>query len=200
MAVNTNTKNVQAAEAVLAYIKYLNDPASALDEAAITGKEAEIVKAQKSGDILREIELQSELIGLQNPASAETDLRQAFIDNARSWIEDRGINVSVLVDHEIPRADLEAAGLTVPRRTSRRNPIVRAEEIARIAAEVSGKGPFTIRSVQEACKASPAAVRKFVLDQVDAGSYRKALEVDGTPVRDPNWLGKGRQSTVYESA
>ena len=178
-------------EAVRNYLLALRDPASLKDEERIAELKSAI---EETDDELARLRLRQQLLDAERPALEQYE--QAFVDNAKAWADEHGISDRAFLAEGVPPRVLRKAGFTKVRTGGRRAASSgRTAKRTRVSAEdvrkALPKGQFTIKQVQEATGASPAVVRRVVLEEVGADNVRDL----GT---DPDHKGPGRAPRLYE--
>lgn len=178
-----------AAEAAIRnYLAALRDPRSLRDEKRIDELST---KLEQSGDEIERLQLRQELIEAQTPSVERFE--EPFVEHAKAWSERTGISERAFLEEGVPSQVLRRAGFRVPASAGRgrrgagtRRSRVTADEV-RAAIP---RGTFTIKRLQEASGASPAVVRKVVLEEEQAGRLVRT----GT---DPDHVGPGRSPSLY---
>lgn len=182
--------------AVRNYLTFLRDPASLRDDAAVAKLTAKIGKAD---DPVTEARLRAELLVAESVDGAEH--RSAFVAEAKGWADAEGIPASVLRDMGVPADVLTEAGFEGARRrrrsssssTSRRRATgkrVTADDVREVALAASD--PFSAKDLRDRSGSSPGTVQKVISEMVSAGELS-----DLGP--DPDWSGRGRPPTRYQS-
>ncbi len=186
-------------EAIRRYLEFVDDPASARDDARIAELEAKIAAAS---DPIEKIHLASDL---HRARQVDGDhLRREFVAVARRWAEAQGIVPEAFRALGVPDQDLHAAGFDIGRPATRRAEVgtVGAGQRQRAprasiddirSAARSFDGPFTIADLRDRAGGSPATVRK-ALDALVSEGVITALGAA------PNWTGPGRPPHRFEVA
>jgi hypothetical protein len=157
-------------EAVRAYLRFLEDPTSVVDAAAVKQAQSAVDSAT---DPIARLKALSALERAQ--ATDETVYRDDFVRYARSWAQEEGIPGSAFRELGVPADVLAEAGLdgqpkgrrrskagTAPRL---RRPAVKTEQLE--AGILALTEPFTVRDVADRIGGSPMTI-KVVLDRLVA--------------------------------
>lgn len=185
--------------AVRAYLNWLEDPSSAIDEDAVAAAEAAVADA--SDPIAR---LQA-LAARERARTADADALIAdFERHGKAWADAEGISASIFQEVGVPTAVLARAGFSVSGRrsdsgtrrartarpaTAPRAPQVPVDAIKAAVARLPTR--FTLADVaREAGGGSPQTVRKAIDELIAAGTVAKVGP-------DESHQGPGRAPTVY---
>ena len=172
-----------AESAVSTYLVALQDPSSLRDEASVAALQS---KLEKATDHLERLRLRQELLDLESPSIGRYE--EDFITHAKAWADENGITTKAFEAEGVPAGVLRKAGLATGGRRGRRTRTRVTVDQVRAAIP---RGSFTVKTLQEISGASPAVVRKVVLDGVADGT----LKEQGT---DPSHVGPGRAPTLYK--
>jgi hypothetical protein len=177
-----------ADEAVGRYLRALRDPSSARDEATIQELEQHLATLD---DPVERVLARSDL--LRATQADASSFEAGFMEHAKAWAEANRVTAEAFTAEGVPADVLRRAGFRVGgrggsgrQRSDRRRTRVGVETIR----EALPKGKFTLRQVQEATGASPATVRKVVMEQVAAGKVKELGP-------DEKHSGPGRAPTLY---
>jgi hypothetical protein len=184
---SASSSTVSPESVVRAYLQYLEDPASLVDEVTVKRLQGEFDNARDPVDRLKT------LAALGKARSADdSTYRTNFIRYAKQWADQEGVPGTAFRELGVPADVLAEAGLdprTKRRRgakakakagtTSRqRRPPVKGAELEE--AVLAMKEPFTVKDIVDRCEASSMTV-KNVLDRLiaeekvtDAGERRGA--------------------------
>lgn len=178
-------------EAVRNYLLALRDPQALVDEERIGELKRQL---EESKDELERLRLRQQLLDAERPAVEQYE--EAFVNHAKAWADQHGISAKAFMAEGAPEDVLRRAGFSIPRASGRRGArAARTTKRTRVSAEdvraALPKGKFTNKQVQEATGASPAVVRRVVLEEVEKGNVRDL----GT---DPDHQGPGRAPRLYE--
>jgi hypothetical protein len=182
-----------ADEAVGRYLRALRDPSSARDEATIQELEQRLATLD---DPVERLLARSDL--LRATQADASSFEAGFTEHAKTWAEANRVSAEAFTAEGVPADVLRRAGFRVGgrvggrggtgrQRSDRRRTRVGVEKIR----EALPKGKFTLRQVQEATGASPATVRKVVMEQVAAGKVKELGP-------DEKHAGPGRAPTLYK--
>lgn len=188
--------------AVRSYLRWLEDPASAVDERAVARADEALVRASDP------IERLHALAARDRARTADADaLIEAFVAQAKAWADREDITVAAFQEIGVPADVLTRAGFTVVRRRStggaRRTRAARTAGAVRApqmpvdtikSAVLRLPARFTLADVaREAGGGSPQTVRKAVDELISAGTVTKLGPDEGHQ-------GPGRAPTVYRLA
>lgn len=184
-------------EAITAYLTYLENPKSLVDQETITRLEGEV---QATADPLGKLKALAALDRARNVDPGT--YREGFVTNAFEWAQTEGVPASAFRDMGVSDDVLYEAGFDVARRAKRtggkastsRNP--RAPRHAPVRSEdvqswvLDQREPFTMSQVTSGTGASPVTVKNVVGDLVDNGKVVNMGQA-------PNWTQRGRVPTLY---
>ena len=182
--------------AVRSYLTLLHDPSALHDEKAVRDLERKLESAK---DSLERLAVRQQLHEARNPSASGYE--DEFITHAKAWADERGIGQEAFTDEGVSADVLRRAGFAVAGRGGRRGGRggrTRAAStrsrvtVAEVRAAIP-KTAFTLKQLQEASGASPAVVRKVVMEDMAEG--RLASEGTSTEHRGP-----GRAPTLYKKA
>ena len=186
MGTSTETCTTQESDAaVRAYLDYLKDPKSIVDEDQIAKLTEEL---DNETDPLEQLRLASAIAGLRS--GDETGVRQGFIDHAKSWADANltAGHVEAFKLLNVEPSVLREAGFSVRGGGKRKSD--RQVGSASVVDAIPDE-PFTISSLVEGTGASSATVRNVVLRMVQEGEL-----TDLGP--DPDHTGRGRTPMLYK--
>jgi hypothetical protein len=181
--------------AVRAYLAYLNDPGSALNQEAITAAENAVAAAT---DVVEKV---LALTRLEQVVEVDEEtLRAGFVANAEAWCKRTGASGSALATFGVPREVLAEARLLTPTAASNgtRDP-ARARPVAL---------PMRVDNLDEVIHHVPVgkdfrATEFAVLvgrNITTARSYLNRLRAQGFVEEvgpDPNWASRGAPPVLY---
>ncbi len=188
--------------AVRRYLAWLDDPSSAVDQAAIDRAQAAFDAAADPIDRLHAAAAR------EKARAADTDaIRRGFVESAKAYADAEGLPVEAFVALGVDEDVLVSAGFELASRRGRRGPAAgrrttraaaagpRAPQIPVATLKTAvGRLPkrFTLAQVAEAAGGgSPATVRKAVDELIAEG---RAVKIG--PAADHQ--GPGRAPVVYE--
>lgn len=153
--------------AVRAYLRWLEDPGSVLDQEAIAATKQEAETADDPLDRLKALSRLQELESVDGEA-----FRAAFVAQAAAWASENGVTAEAFVTYGVPAEVLSDAGIihakpTAPRGSKRRGRVSPEEVRAAIPP-----GEFTIADLERASGASTATVRKVIAEMTESGELR----------------------------
>jgi hypothetical protein len=187
-------------EAVRAYLRFLEDPTSVVDAAAVKQAQSAVDSAT---DPIARLKALSALERAQ--ATDETVYRNDFVRYARTWAQEEGIPASAFRELGVPKDVLAEAGLdgpprrdgrrrrggagTGPRGTAprQRRPAVKTEALQE--AILGMAEPFTVKDIVENVGGSPMTV-KAVLERLIA--QEKVTDVGERPA------ARGRAAKLWK--
>jgi hypothetical protein len=188
----------EATDAVRAYLLYLRDPSTLVDEDEIATAEQALADAKKTGDPLAELDAHA---GLERARTADPrHVEDAFVANAKAYADHRGISAQAWRSMGVPDDMLRRAGLlagsgtratTAETPAAKRRTRVSREQVVDAIRHTSGT--FSIADIAEVTGASGATVRKVVSDLIDADEVVEMGE-------DPEHDGRGRAPILYANA
>jgi hypothetical protein len=166
-------------KAVRAYLEFLSDPLSVLDEKAIKAAQKEL---DIETDPLNKLRLNGTLNGLKDVNTAGDFLKEAFVDIAKQWASDNGVTAKDFSEtYSVPRSVLSEANLLIGRIGVGKSVV---EAAIRDAGEI-----FTIPSITNQTGSAYRTVSTTVQGLVKDGT----LEI----VEPPNEVFIGRPSIYY---
>lgn len=177
--------------AVRRYLRYIEDPDSLRDEAAVAEAEAAVGRAEDPIDRLRA------LAALDRARTVDGEVcRRDFVEHARAWAEAEGIPVRAFLEMGVPAEDLAAAGLTTggrstgaPSRGRGRAPKLDIEQVeAAVPAD-----RFRLNELAAAIDREVATTRRYLAQLLERGTVRELGD-------DPDHDGRGRAPKLYERA
>lgn len=188
---DTSTDNSQAGtnadEAVRAYLSYLQDPHSIVDQEKIASLTEEL---DNETDPLEQLRLASAIAGLRSGDA--TQVREGFIRHAKSWAEEN-LTAGYVEAFKLLKVEpkvLREAGFSVRGGGKRKSD----KQVGSSAVvDAIPEDPFTITELVEATGASGATVRNVILQMVQDG---EVVDLGA----DPNHTGRGRTPKLYQRA
>jgi len=186
---------VSGEDSVRKYLRYLENPTSLVDPAAVKKLEAEADRCKDPIDKLKA------LAALERARSVNADdLEEAFIRDARDWAAREGIPSSAFRSMGVTDELLARAGFDTGRRRGRgRRPAARpgrgrSTSIEAVQAWVlSTKETFTLADVQRSIGGSPATIKKAIDDLASDGRVTNLGP-------DRQHGGRGRAPYLYRLA
>lgn len=187
-------------DTVRQYLKYLEDPATLVDQNVVDKLEAKVAKAKDPIDKLRALaELE------RAKAFDGSELEEAFIREARAWADSENITLGAFRKMGVPDDILARARFDELQRRGRqrrsssssnnsrsgRGRSTSADEVQ--AWVLATKDSFTLADVQRAVGGSPATIKKAV-DELTASGRLTNLG----PM--PSHAGRGRAPYHYALA
>jgi hypothetical protein len=180
-------------QAIVRYLDFLADPASARDEAAISAAREAVSRASSPLDKLKA------LSALERAEQVDgTHLVTAFIRHAKTWADANNVTAAAFGQMGVPDDVLRGAGLATG---SRKGPGLTIKVARQRAAAVSQStivahirtidGLFTLGDVMRATGATPNTTTTAVKAMLTQGEL-----VSHGP--DPNHSGKGRAPFLYQ--
>jgi hypothetical protein len=183
-------------QAIVRYLDFLADPASARDDAAVAAAREAVARSSSSLEKLKA------LSALERAEQVDgTHLVSGFIRHAKTWADANGVTASAFAQMGVPDDVLRGAGLVAGRKSAT-GVAPRATGRQRAAAVTQSSivshirtidGLFTLSDVMRATGATPNTATAAV----------KALLTSGELVSrgaDPNHSGRGRAPFLYERA
>lgn len=179
--------STSAESAVRTYLAALRDPSSLRDDARLTQLQAQLDKAD---DELQRLQLRQQIMDLESPSVQQYE--NDFITHAKAWADENGITAAAFQAEGVPSQVLRKAGMASGKsgRRGRRVGTRTRVTVDEVRAAIP-RGSFTIRKLQELSGASPAVVRKVVVEELAEGR----LKEQGP---DPDHRGPGRAPTLYK--
>jgi hypothetical protein len=179
----TTKKQADSNDAVVrAYLEFLGDPLSILDEKAIKAAQKAL---NAETDPLKKLRLHSAFNGLRNVDTAGASVKDAFVGIAKQWASDNEVTAKDFIElYNVPRAVLVESGMTLKR----------AERVITSVVEAAiqdAKEIFTISSITTKTGSTSQTVTKTVRNLVEAGTVKVVDAPEGTVVT-------GRPSVHYQ--
>ena len=181
-----------AETAVRSYLVALKDPSALRDEGSLTDLQSQLNQAT---DSITRLELRQRIMDAEEPKLEQYEAD--FITHAKEWAEEHGISSKAFLAEGVDVSVLRRAGFSLPGRsrgasTSRGSrPRTRSRVTTAEVRAAIPKGRFTVKQLQQRSGASPAVVRKAVLEEITEGTVKEV----GT---DPEHRGPGRAPVLYE--
>ena len=183
-----DSEGVDAAdEAVRAYLSYLQDRKSIVDQDEIANLTEEL---DNETDPLEQLRLASAIAGLRS--ADDTKVRAGFIEHAKPWAEQNltaGYVEAFKTLNVAPKV-LREAGFSVRGGGKRKHD---RQVGSQAVVDAIPEDPFTITEIVTATQASGATVRNVVLQMVQDG---EVIDLG----QDPNHTGRGRTPKLYQRA
>jgi hypothetical protein len=196
---------VSPEDAVRRYLQFIEDPATARDEALLTRLRHQLASAS---DPIEKLHLLTQ-IGAAESATGD-DLRTRFVRHAKSWADAHNVSSTAFRQLGVPSSALVEAGFTFavsktpksarsakPGRAGaarpaggERKPQVSASSISSYVLGLSGQ--FTIKQIMDNAGGSLGTVNRVLDDLIANGRVRKLGHTD------PNHTGRGRAPYLYE--
>jgi hypothetical protein len=158
--------------AVRAYLRWLEDPASVLDHQAIAAAKQEAETAEDPLDRLKALSRLQELESVDGEG-----FRAAFVAQAAAWASENGVTAEAFVTYGVPAEVLSDAGIihakpTAPRGSNTRGGKRRGRVSPEEVRAAIPPGEFTIADLERASGASTATVRKVIAEMTESGELR----------------------------
>lgn len=174
---------------VSAYLQFLSDPSSVLDEAMVRKLERNIEKAKDPIERLRAL---GALERAQTPDGGAFEA--AFVRDAKAWADAEGIPAGAFRTMGVPEEVLVRAGLVKRERRGGRAAKVAKRQFTPIAViqewVLAQPGRFTLADVRTNLGGSPATIKKALDDLVASGKVHNHGSLDKK-------AGRGRTPYVY---
>lgn len=184
-------------DTVRQYLKYLENPATLVDQNVVDKLEAKVAKAKDPIDKLRALaELE------RAKAFDGSELEESFIREARTWAEAEGISLGAFRSMGVPDEILAQAGFDELRRrgrarrssTGNRGGRSRSTSTEAVQAWVlSSTADFTLADIQRELGGSPATIKKAVNELTASGRLNNLGPM-------PHHAGRGRAPYHYALA
>lgn len=183
--------------AVRDYLRAVKDPSSLRDDSTIADLRK---KLEEADDGLERLRLRQQIADAESPNLARYE--EGFITHAKAWADEMGIGVKAFTEEGVSNDVLRKAGFSLPGRRGRgankssaasgRAPRRSRVTVDQVRAAIP-QGGFTIKKLQDVSGASPAVVRKVVVEEEAAGRLVKGGA-------DPDHRGPGRAPVLYRRA
>lgn len=183
--------------AVRDYLRAVKDPSSLRDDSSIAGLRKQLEEAD---DGLERLRLRQQIADAESPNLQRYE--EGFVTHAKAWADEIGIGAKAFAEEGVPNDVLRRAGFSVTGRRGRgaskssgssgRGPRRSRVTVDQVRAAIP-KGGFTIKKLQDLSGASPAVVRKVVVEEEGAGRLVKGGA-------DPDHRGPGRAPVLYRRA
>lgn len=176
---------------IRAYLRYLNDPTSALDEGAVIQAQRAIEEADESGDPIRKA---MALSGLERAQQLDGGaLEEEFVGRVVAWAEGAAVTYNALRTLGVPAHVLARAGMESASDIATRRPRTSPINLDDVYERLDPKKPFHAADVGAA----------HGRDAHLARGWLRALTNEGRVIcmgPDPSWAGKGRAPLLYRKA
>ena len=183
--------------AVRDYLRAVKDPSSLRDDSNIAGLRKQLEDAD---DGLERLRLRQQIADAESPNLERYE--EGFVTHAKAWADEIGIGVKAFTEEGVSNDVLRRAGFSLPGRRGRgtnkstgssgRAPRRSRVTVDQVRAAIP-QGGFTIKRLQDLSGASPAVVRKVVVEEEGAGRLVKGGA-------DPDHRGPGRAPVLYRRA
>jgi len=159
--------------AVRDYLRAVKDPSSLRDDSSIAGLRKRL---EETDDGLERLRLRQQIADAESPNLERYE--EGFVTHAKAWADEMGIGVKAFTEEGVPNEVLRRAGFSVAGRRGRGasksgGSSARAPRRSRVTVDqvraAIPQGGFTIKQLQDASGASPAVVRKVVVEEESAG-------------------------------
>jgi hypothetical protein len=178
---NTDTDAASGETAVRAYLNYLQDPDSLVDDDKIATLDKEVAAAQDPIDRLMA------MAALHRARQADpSSLIDDFTKNARAWAAAEGVPESAFREMNVPDDVLRAAGFGKVRKGQAGKSAPSRQKRQRVSTAdlrdgiLAFDGPFTIRDVSERIGGSPLTVKQMIATLEEQGNLQPAGEKHGS--------------------